>query len=107
MKKYKLDFTAEECKPYMKESPNGDYIKYKDYLEEKSKLDVRSWFRSICKDCGCNVIVTQPDVENFPTDDYWWYCSNKKCKNHEKGEHTGDMESPEWVKQDIVYRICR
>ncbi|WP_425341295.1 hypothetical protein [Brevibacillus borstelensis] len=60
-------------------------------------LDSRSWFSGTCKACGYNVVVTQPDVKNFPYADYWWYCSNKKCKNHELGEHTGDMDFPEWV----------
>jgi len=56
-----------------------------------------SWFTGICKDCGFNVVITQPDEDRFPTDDYWWYCSNKSCKNHEEGEHTGDDETPSWV----------
>lgn len=60
--------------------------------------DERSWFTGICKDCGFNVVVTQPDEKTHPTDDYWWYCSNKKCKNHVEGEHTGDMQKPKWVK---------
>lgn len=60
-------------------------------------MDSRSWFSGTCKACGYNVVVTQPDVINFPYADYWWYCSNKKCKNHELGEHTGDMDFPEWV----------
>ena len=57
-----------------------------------------TWFAGICKDCGNNVVVTQPDAENHPHDDYWWYCSNKKCDHHHPGEHTGDMEKPVWVK---------
>ena len=56
-----------------------------------------SWFTGICKECGYPIVVTQPDAERFPTADYWWYCSNKKCKNHQEGEHTGDMEYPEWM----------
>jgi hypothetical protein len=56
-----------------------------------------SWFTGTCKICGFNVVVTQPDVDKYPHDDYWWYCSNKKCEKHEIGEHTGDMEQPDWV----------
>ncbi len=57
-----------------------------------------SWFTGICKICGFPVVVTQPDWEKYPTDDYWWYCSNKKCEFHKEGKHTGDMEQPEWVR---------
>jgi hypothetical protein len=59
--------------------------------------DQRSWFAGTCTDCGYNVVVTQPDPEIDPCADYWWYCSNKKCKNHAQGQHTGDMENPDWV----------
>lgn len=62
--------------------------------------DSRSWFRSRCNLCGFNVVVTQPDATAFPRDDYWWYCSNKACSKHSVGEHTGDMEWPEWVELD-------
>ena len=66
-------------------------------------MDGRSWFRGICKVCGYNVVVTQPDKIKYPEDgeysfDYWWYCSNKKCIHHEDGEHTGDMQVPDWLK---------
>lgn len=57
-----------------------------------------SWFKGTCFCCGFNIVVTQPDSINFPTDDYWWYCSNKGCDYHKDGEHTGDMEIPDWVK---------
>jgi hypothetical protein len=56
-----------------------------------------SWFTGLCGNCNYNIVVTQPDHLNFPTDDYWWYCSNKKCKHHEVGEHTGDQDYPEWA----------
>ena len=59
--------------------------------------DTRSWFTGTCRDCGYNVVVTQPHAEVFPDMDYWWYCSNKRCKHHSTGEHTGDMETPDWV----------
>ena len=45
-----------------------------------------------CTDCGYPIVVTQSEKA-----DYYWYCSNKYCNNH-KGEETGDMERPEWVK---------
>lgn len=58
-----------------------------------------SWSSSnrICKKCNYPVVVTQPDVQNHPGCDYHWYCSNKQCFNHDPGEHTGDMECPEWT----------
>lgn len=59
--------------------------------------DSRSWFSGICKKCGFNVVVTQPNIEIEPTADYFWYCSNKKCIKHLEGEHTGDMETPTFV----------
>jgi hypothetical protein len=55
-----------------------------------------SWTSGYCRDCGYKVIVTQPDIDKHPTADYWWYCSNKKCKHHHPGEHTGDQEQPPW-----------
>ena len=56
-----------------------------------------SWFAGLCNKCNYNVVITQPDETIDRYADYWWYCSNKKCEHHEKGEHTGDMEKPEWV----------
>ena len=64
-------------------------------------MNGRSWFRGICKVCGFNVVVTQPDTLKHPDKDYWWYCSNKKCINHEVGEHTGDMGFPDWIARDV------
>lgn len=60
-------------------------------------METTSWFTGNCKDCKYNVIVTQPDSIRFPFCDYWWYCSNKKCHNHQEGTHTGDLEVPKWV----------
>jgi len=69
-----------------------------------------SWFAGICQDCRFNVVVTQPYSGEIIYDyltakklgvntmsDYWWYCSNKECKNHIVATHTGDMEHPDWV----------
>lgn len=50
-----------------------------------------------CRQCGYNIIITQPDTLNFPCCDMWWYCSNKKCKNHDPGTHTIDQGQPSWV----------
>ena len=61
------------------------------------KKDSRSWFSGVCKKCGYNVVVTQPNIETHPYADYCWYCSNKKCAKHLEGEHTGDMEVPNFV----------
>lgn len=66
-------------------------------------MNTKSWFDGQCCDCGFNVIITQPDVVNFPISDYWWYCSNKLCKNH-IGDHTGDLEKPSWVTYQEVLK---
>lgn len=58
-----------------------------------------SWLSGVCVDCNFPIVVTQPDIDNFPVSDYWWYCSNKKCTNHLIGEHTGDMEVPKFYKE--------
>jgi hypothetical protein len=57
-----------------------------------------SWLTGLCQICDYPVVVTQPDPEITTFEDYQWYCSNPKCKNHSKKEHTGDMGEPEWVK---------
>ena len=62
--------------------------------EIKMNKSVLSWFKGLCKECGFNVVVTQPNPHSKM--DYFWYCSNRWCDNH-KGEHTGDMETPAWV----------
>lgn len=57
-----------------------------------------SWLSGLCTDCGYPIVVTQSrDM------DYWWYCSNKECKNHDPGEQTPDCESPTFYinKKDI------
>jgi hypothetical protein len=61
------------------------------------KKATTSWFSGICKKCGFNIVVTQPNIRTNPTDDYFWYCSNKACVKHVEGVHTGDTEVPEWV----------
>jgi len=68
---------------------NGEWIKTLDYLEEKRSS---SWFvdDGFCKECGYKVIITQSIKA-----DYFWYCSNKYCKNHE-GEELGDQEECSW-----------
>jgi len=67
-------------------------------------VDGSSWFSGECTKCGYNVVVTQPDADEHPVADYWWYCSNKKCEHHDEGQHTGDMENPEWV--DLSTEWC-
>ena len=56
--------------------------------EHPENLDCHrdSWFAGLCRLCGYKVIATQPDVKCFPTKDYWWYCSNKKCEKHKEGQ---------------------
>ena len=48
-----------------------------------------SWFCTfeVCKDCDSNLVICQS-----PKSDYWWYCSDKDCKNHHPGEQLGDQE---------------
>jgi hypothetical protein len=57
---------------------------------------IKSWMCSfgVCGECSYEVVVTQSDR---PDEDYCWYCSNPKCKNHNLKEHTGDQESPAWL----------
>ena len=49
-----------------------------------------AWIDGTCKDCGFPVIITQAS-DKFA--DYWYYCSNKECKNHHPGEQIGDQEN--------------
>ena len=53
-----------------------------------------SWLEGVCRWCGFPVVGTQPTKKYC---DYWWYCSNKKCKMHKKGEQLSDTEIPNWV----------
>lgn len=55
-----------------------------------------------CKDCGfpvitvcCNgTMVTHKDAGDF---DYWSYCANKGCVNHEgSGEGSGQTKEHDW-----------
>ncbi|TDX48284.1 hypothetical protein [Orenia marismortui] len=68
-------------------------------------MSSKSWIAGECKKCGYEVVVTQPDSENYPYDDYWWYCSNKDCSFHKQGEHTGDMEVPTWIEIEKENKI--
>ncbi len=60
-----------------------------------------SWFLSdgkeVCKKCGYKVIVTQ-SVDA----DYFYYCSNKYCYNH-NGEQLGDQEECSFIIDKEVY----
>jgi hypothetical protein len=53
-------------------------------------MSAKSWIlsSSICKDCGCEIVVTQGDDET----DYCYYCSNPNCMNHIDKEYLGDTE---------------
>ena len=49
----------------------------------------------VCKDCDSNIIVCQPrDLY-----DYWYYCSNKMCKNHWLGEELDDQTECSFSKE--------
>lgn len=69
-----------------------DYKKgYMDAIEKYQIPRSNSWIElnCVCKDCDSNIIICQPSERGA---DYWYYCSNKKCKNHETGEQLGDQE---------------
>lgn len=51
-----------------------------------------SWFNGICKDCKSNIVVCQSKEK-----DYFYYCSQKRCKNHEGVELYDDDEYPEFL----------
>lgn len=52
-----------------------------------------SWLAksSICSKCKDVLVVSERTT--FSYCDYWWYCSNKTCENH-NGEQLGDQEAP-------------
>lgn len=58
---------------------------------------------NVCKDCGypiVDVLCNHPfseysDAKNF---DYWVYCSNKSCKNHDGAGYYSCSDFPEFVK---------
>ena len=43
-----------------------------------------------CEFCGYPIVVTQA-VEQYC--DYWFYCANPECPNHNPGEQLGDTEA--------------
>lgn len=53
-----------------------------------------SWFSSryVCGACGYPIVVTQA-----PDADYWYYCSNKLCKNHGGVQLFDDDDLPDWT----------
>lgn len=58
----------------------------------------------VCKDCGypvidvlCNLPFSEySNAKNF---DYWSYCSNKSCKNHDGAGYYSCSELPEFLKE--------
>ena len=50
----------------------------------------------VCKDCDSNLVICQSILH-----DYWWYCSNKMCKNHHPGEQLFDMEECSFAKKEL------
>lgn len=68
---------------------------------QESRHPALAWFASnrTCRDCGFPIVVTQPNAETNPYDDYYWFCANQQClgNHHVVGEHTGDLESPVWA----------
>lgn len=65
-------------------------------LEVKPK-ESSTWFRGFCNSCGSKLVVCQTDCSLQEYSDYWWYCSQKGCENHDPGEQTGDMEEPSFL----------
>lgn len=62
------------------------------------KISSSSWFKGLCNDCGYNIIVTQPKYKDY----YYYYCSNKYCKNH-KGKELYDTDGfPNFVTLEEV-----
>jgi hypothetical protein len=52
-----------------------------------------------CSDCGWPIIhvcCNGTFTEFSGSTDYWIYCSNKACKNH-NGEGGGFQDYPEWA----------
>ena len=51
-------------------------------------LNTDSWFLEDfrCRDCNSNIVVCQSNEK-----DYFYYCSQKKCKNH-VGEEKFDQD---------------
>ena len=62
------------------------------------RLNSSSWIvkLAVCRDCEYNLIVTEATNRYA---DYWWYCSNKCCQNHEPGEQLGDQEECAFAKR--------
>jgi len=60
--------------------------------------------KTFCKDCGWPVVdvCCNDEFQNYKDAkdwDWWLYCSNKGCKNHDGEGIFQDM--PEWVEQDV------
>lgn len=67
----------------------------------KTTPNGRTWIVDgcVCKDCDSNLIICQPRIlSSHDLYDYWWYCSNKMCKNHWLGEELGDQEECSFAK---------
>lgn len=84
-------FVASPERPFSPDIVMPDVIPQIKPLLEVSNPP-KSWMRGSCKECGYNVVVAQP----MPDSAFFWYCSNKLCKNH-KGENTINKEIPEFV----------
>jgi hypothetical protein len=58
-----------------------------------------------CKDCGWKIIhaCCNDEFQNFngnKTYDYWVYCSNKGCKNHNGEDYSQFL--PDWIESDFT-----
>lgn len=69
-------------------------------MERKNKTNTADLLEQYCNDCGWPIIsaccndefLAFKDASNW---DYWIYCTNKGCKNHD-GEGVF-QEFPNWV----------
>lgn len=74
--------------------------KYYPKFEKPVDYDTARFYKHHCGDCGWPVLhvctnAAMGEVEPYKGWDWWNYCTNKACKNHE-GEGVF-QHSPDWV----------
>jgi len=89
---------------FLKYNEEEKKIHDKAFLSAVEKYKIpreTSWIETdiVCKDCDYNIVVCQTSE---PGTDYWYYCSNKSCKNHKYGEQLGDQEECSFAKDAKV-----
>ena len=62
-----------------------------------------------CADCGWPIVFCccNDEMSNLPYGefDYWYYCSNVGCKNHEGQGIASCSSEPDFVKHDFIVPI--